>query len=160
MIKKSIIIAAAIFLCCLPPVSANAARYVSLAPATTEILFALGLNDSIVGDTIFCNYPPEARSVQKIGTFSDPNIEQIISLKPDIVFATGLEQSPAVTKLRALGLKVIVSDPKNISGLFDSITEIGRAIENAAKEGDGREIREQLSRLQYYLDNVEVIFQA
>ncbi len=101
-------------------------RIVSLAPATTEILFALGLGEEIVGNTVFCNYPEEAQRVYKVGTFSEPSIERIIALKPDIIFAAGLEQSPAVTQLQELGLKVIVSDPENLSELMESIEEIGR----------------------------------
>jgi iron complex transport system substrate-binding protein len=101
-------------------------RYVSLAPATTEILFALGLDEEIVGVSSHCDYPPAARTKDKIGGFSQPNIEKIISLRPDIIFATGLEQSPAVAKLRQLGLEVLVSDPANMEELFASIKDIGR----------------------------------
>ena len=108
-------------------------RYVSLAPATTEILFALGLSKQIIGDTVNCNYPEEAKFLPKVGSFSDPNIEKIIFLKPDIVFATGLEQSPAVTKLKKANLRVIVSDPKNLAELFDSIGEIGFATRRQAE---------------------------
>ena len=101
-------------------------RIISLAPATTEILFALGLDKEIVGLSEFCNYPKEAVSKEKIGTFSQPNIEKILSLKPDLIFCTGLEQSTAIAKLRQLGLNVFVSDPKNINELFWSIREIGK----------------------------------
>jgi iron complex transport system substrate-binding protein len=101
-------------------------RIISLAPSTTEILFGLSLDDEIVGITIFCNYPPEALKKEKIGTFSQPNIEKILSLKPDVIFATGLEQAPAVERLRQLKLKVYVSDPSNIEELFNSIKEIGK----------------------------------
>jgi iron complex transport system substrate-binding protein len=101
-------------------------RYISLAPSTTEILFALGQNDEIVGVSSFCNYPPKAKGKEKVGTFSQPNIEKILSLKPDIIFCTGLEQAPIIRELRQLNLKVYVSDPANIEGLFNSIREIGK----------------------------------
>jgi len=101
-------------------------RIISLAPSTTEILFALGLGDEIVGVSIFCDYPAAAGAIEKVGTFSQPNIEKIFSLKPDIIFCTGLEQAPAIEKLRQLGLKVHVSDPSNFSELFDSMESIGR----------------------------------
>lgn len=103
-------------------------RYISLAPSTTEILFALGLDDEIVGVSQFCNYPSQALTKEKVGTFSQPNIEKVLSLKPDIIFCTGLEQVPVITKLRQLHLKVCVSDPANFSELFDSIREIGSLV--------------------------------
>ncbi|MFC1594535.1 ABC transporter substrate-binding protein [Candidatus Omnitrophota bacterium] len=101
-------------------------RIISLTPATTEILFALGLDNEIIGVTTFCNYPLEALSREKIGTFSQPDIEKIISLKPDIILATGLEQAYAVEKLRQLKLNVVVSHPSNLSELFASIEDIGK----------------------------------
>ncbi len=101
-------------------------RIISLAPATTEILFALGLDKEIAGVSEFCNYPKEAVTKEKIGTFSQPNIEKILSLKPDLIFGTGLEQAPAIAKLKQLNLSIFVSDPKNIDELFQSIREIGR----------------------------------
>jgi iron complex transport system substrate-binding protein len=104
---------------------AQAGRYVSLAPATTEILFALGLDHEVAGVTTFCNYPEAAKSKPKVGTFSDPSVETILSLKPDVIFCTGLEQSPVIAKFRQLGVKVCVSDPANIGQLYDSILEIG-----------------------------------
>jgi iron complex transport system substrate-binding protein len=102
-------------------------RFISLSPAATEILFALGLKDEIIADTTFCNFPEEAKKLPKVGTFSEPNIEKILSLKPDIIFTTGLEQAPSVARLQSLGLKVIVSDPKNTFEFFASIMQIGKA---------------------------------
>jgi iron complex transport system substrate-binding protein len=104
-------------------------RYISLAPSTTEILFALGLDDEIVGVSSFCNYPLKAQAKEKVGTFSQPNIEKILSLKPDIIFSAGLEQVPVITKLKQLNLKVCVSDPSSLKELFDSIREIGRLVD-------------------------------
>ncbi|OGX45504.1 MAG: hypothetical protein A3G38_03830 [Omnitrophica WOR_2 bacterium RIFCSPLOWO2_12_FULL_51_8] len=101
-------------------------RYISLAPATTEILFALGLGEEIVGVSSYCDYPPEAKTKQAIGSFSSPNAEKIIALRPDYIFATGLEQAMAVNQLRQLNLKVYVSDPANMAELLASIREIGR----------------------------------
>src|SRR3990170_2306192 len=63
-------------------------RIVSLAPSTTEILFALGLGDRIVGVTSFCDYPEEAKSKPKIGGMSNPSIEAVITMKPDLVVMT------------------------------------------------------------------------
>ena len=103
-------------------------RIISLTPATTEILFALNLNEEIVGVTTWCNYPPEAANKEKVGSFSQPDIEKILLLKPDIIFAAGLEQASAVERLRQLKLEVYVCDPSSVNELFESITEIGRFV--------------------------------
>lgn len=102
-----------------------APRYISLAPSTTEILFALGLDKEIVGVSAYCNYPAQAINKTKIGDFSSPNIEKIISLKPDYIFCTGLEQAPVIARLRQLDLNVYVADPASIEELFKTIKEIG-----------------------------------
>jgi len=102
-----------------------APRYISLAPSTTEILFALGLNESIVGISSYCKYPPEAKTKIVVGDFSHPNIEKIIALKPDYIFCTGLEQAPAVAQLRRLKFPVYVADPANMEELLKTIAEIG-----------------------------------
>ncbi len=102
-------------------------RIISIAPAATEIVCALGLEDDLVAVSSYCDYPPEVKNKEKAGSFSEPNIEKILVLKPDIILATGLEQAQAVEKLRRLGLPVMVSDPKNFPGLYDSILEIGKA---------------------------------
>ncbi|MFH1397350.1 MAG: cobalamin-binding protein [Candidatus Omnitrophota bacterium] len=135
---KKIVLIVSLFLVCFQGQSPNSdsmadagtvpvdkPRYVSLAPSTTEILFALGLDKEIIGVSSFCNYPQKTNSKDKIGDFSNPNIEKIISLKPDYIFGTGLEQSPTIDKLRKIELKVYVSDPVNIKELLDSIREIG-----------------------------------
>ncbi|MDD5561317.1 MAG: cobalamin-binding protein [Candidatus Omnitrophica bacterium] len=103
-----------------------AQRYISLAPSTTEILFALGLDGEIAGVSTYCNYPPEVKSKTRVGSFSYPNIEKIIALKPDYIFCTGLEQAPVVTQLRQLNFNVYVSDPTSMEELFGSITDIGK----------------------------------
>jgi iron complex transport system substrate-binding protein len=100
-------------------------RIISLAPANTEILYALNLGDKIVGVTSYCNYPPQCKQKEKVGDFSNPNIEKIAALKPDLILATGLEQNPAVERLKKLGFKVYVIDPQNFNELFDGITRVG-----------------------------------
>jgi iron complex transport system substrate-binding protein len=122
--QKIILIISLIFLMGMSPKSKS--RYVSLAPSTTEILFALGLDEEIVGVSSYCNYPSKAKAKEKVGDFSRPNIEKILFLKPDYVFCTGLEQAPVIAELRHLNLKVYVADPKNMEELFSSIKDIGK----------------------------------
>ncbi|MCM8784002.1 MAG: cobalamin-binding protein [Candidatus Omnitrophica bacterium] len=130
-------------------------RIVSLAPSTTEILFALGLGRNIVGVDSFSNYPSPAENIEKVGTFSQPSLEKIISLKPDIIFTTGLEQNSIILKLRRAGLKVFIADPENIKELFQNVLEIGKITtrEEEAKnlvfhlEQELLEIQSELNRI-------------
>lgn len=126
-VKLTLLFALAVFMGFSPAVAETArqARYISLAPSTTEILFALGLGKEIVGVSSFCNYPKEALNKPKIGDFSNPNIEKILSLKPDYIFCTGLEQAQTIHKLKSLNLNVYVADPANLKELFNTIKEIG-----------------------------------
>lgn len=85
-------------------------RIVSLAPNITEILFALGLGDRIVGVTRYCDYPPEARGREKVGGLLDPDLEKIRALRPDLVIAFRGNPWSALDRLKDLGLKVFVLD--------------------------------------------------
>jgi len=124
-------------------------RIISLAPATTEILFALGLDKEIVGVSQFCNYPPQALAKEKVGTFSDPDMEKILSLKPDLIVCTGLKQAAVVIKLKQLGLNVCVSDPADFNALFASIHEIGGRV------GKAYEAQELISRMRGDINQIK-----
>lgn len=100
-------------------------RFVSLAPANTEILFALGLGEQVVGVTTYCDYPPEAKKKEKVGDFANPNIEKIISLRPDLVLATSGIQGPVVERLDKAGVPVVVVDPKSVDALLEDLRRIG-----------------------------------
>ncbi|MCX5687680.1 MAG: cobalamin-binding protein [Candidatus Omnitrophica bacterium] len=114
-----------------------APRIISLAPNTTEILFSIGLGDSIVGTDDFSNYPEEAKGIERLGTFNNPNIERIILLNPDYILVnSGLEKSME-DYLTSLGMKVIKISPKTIEDLYSDIRKLG-AVFN--KEEDARKI--------------------
>jgi len=110
-------------------------RIISLAPSNTEILFAVGAADKIVGVTKYCDYPPEAKNKEIIGGFSDPNIEKIISLNPDLVFATTMHEK-AVKDLEKANIPVIVLHANTIEGVIENINLAGKATgqENEASE--------------------------
>ena len=131
-------------------------RIVSISPSTTEIIFALGLGDFLVGVDSFSNYPPETEKIEKVGTFSQPNLEKIIFLKPDIVFATGLEQNPTVARIKRAGLKVYTVDPANIKELFQNILEIGKITQ---REREARKLifkmSKDLSKIERKIANIE-----
>ena len=87
-----IIAALVLFSACTSECAAIKKRIISLTPASTEILFALGLDEEIIGVSTYCSRPGKAKEKERVGSFSSPNIEKIISLKPDLVILTGMEQ--------------------------------------------------------------------
>jgi len=113
-------------------------RIVSLAPSTTEILFALDLGDKVVAVSDYDNYPYnfsawiEAGNMTSVGDFSDPNMEVVASVEPDLILATGGVQAETVTTMRDLGYKVLVLDPSTVNGVFKDIELVG----NATGQGD------------------------
>lgn len=100
-------------------------RLVSFAPSNTEILFALGLGDRVVGVTDFCDYPEEAKAIEKVGGI-EPNLEKVVSLDPDLVLAIG-GNADLVSKLEGLGITVLVLDPSDLEGIYRDIELVGRA---------------------------------
>ncbi len=101
-------------------------RIVSLAPSITEDLFALGLGDKVVGGTTYDNYPPAAVNITKVGGFSTPNIEKIVSLKPDIVFASSLNNDTVLSTLSGYGIPTVVLNPHSLTGILDNLSLIGK----------------------------------
>lgn len=117
-------------------------RIVSLAPSVTETLFALGLGDRVVGVTSFCDYPAEAAQKEKVGDTQRPNLEKLIAAKPDLVIvSTASQLEQFVQRLDDLRIPVYVSNPRNIQGVLNSITEIGKL---AGVEDRARELAESL----------------
>jgi len=102
-------------------------RIISLAPSVTEILFAVGAGPQVVGDTKFCNYPPEADALPEIGGYSAKtiSIEAIVDLTPDLVIAGTASQKSVVEALEKLNIPVIVSAPASIDAVYHSIEQIG-----------------------------------
>ncbi len=102
-------------------------RIVSLAPSITEILFALGLGDRIIGVTKHCNYPAGALTKTSVGSYIDLNIEKILALKPDLVIATADgNEKESVERLAVFKIPVLITNPKNLDGVFETVKTIGR----------------------------------
>jgi len=100
-------------------------RIISLAPSNTEILFALGLGDKLVGVTDFCDYPPEAQEKPKIGGFSTPNIEEVVALSPDLILAAQRHEAEIIPALEGRGLTVFAVDPRSFDEILEAITLVG-----------------------------------
>ncbi len=125
-------------------------RIVSLSPAITESLYLLGMGDSIVGVTIYCNRPKDAQRKEKIGTVIEPDVEKIVNLKPDLVIAMNLTNRKSVRKMKDLGLNVVTFEiPDNFSRLCEVFLEIGRAT------GRPEESRLLVSRAQARVDRIK-----
>jgi iron complex transport system substrate-binding protein len=102
---------------------------VSLAPNLTEIIFALGKGDHLAGDTDFCNYPPEARQKPHVGGLVNPNLEQIVALRPDLVLATkAINRRETVEALTRVGLSVYVTDPHSVDEMITSVERLGHIL--------------------------------
>src|SRR5437762_10223222 len=101
-------------------------RIVSLAPNLTEIVYAVGAGDRLVGDTDYCDFPAEARNVTKIGDTMHPSIERIIALKPQIVLVSTASQLENFTRqLDQQQIAVYITNPQSLDDIFHSIQTLG-----------------------------------
>lgn len=100
-------------------------RIVSLAPAMTEILFALELGDKVVGVTNYCDYPDEAKTKPKIGGFSTPSAELVVTAQPDLVLATKINEN-FIPQLESAGLTVVVIESLDMEQVLEDIKLIGK----------------------------------
>ncbi len=107
-------------------VEKKAQRIVSLAPSNTELVYALGLQDALVGVDDYSNFPAEAAEKEKIGGYSKPNMEKIVALSPDLVLATYIHVKTVVPELEKRGLVVVVLQPATLEGVLDDLTLLGK----------------------------------
>ncbi len=126
-----------VFLLVALTLAAEPKRIVSTVPGLTEILFALGLGDRVVGVSEYCRYPEAATKKPKIGSFLQPNIEAITALRPDLVLViknpVRLEQ-----RLEAVGLKVETIDLETLPSILAGIDRIGAATERGVQAAELR----------------------
>lgn len=115
-------------------------RIVTLAPSVTEIAFALGLGERIVGVGSFANYPPEAREKPRLGGLTDPNLEQLVALEPELAILLPSEDDVA-GPLERLGIEVLTVQSETLEDLEQGILAIAR---RCGVEADGRALVEEL----------------
>jgi iron complex transport system substrate-binding protein len=108
-----------------------------LAPSNTEILYALGAQDSIIATTRFCDYPAAAISKPKISGWSDVDAKKVAALKPDLVLTSSIVQAKTAQALREAGVNVTHIDPKTIDEVMETFTKVGYSVNRAAT---GREL--------------------
>ena len=109
-------------------VPANVRRVVTLAPNLAEIVYALGVQDRLVGVSNFTDYPVAARAKPSIGMPVNPSLEAIVGARPDVVLATAVNTWETVNSLARLGIAVYTTDPHTVAGMLRSITDIGEVI--------------------------------
>lgn len=102
-------------------------RIISLAPSNTELLFALGAGERLVGVTRYCNYPPAAARVARVGDVN-LNFEEIVGLRPDLIIAVGSMQGDSIDRLEKLGCKVIVLEARRVADVPRHLRLLGRAM--------------------------------
>jgi iron complex transport system substrate-binding protein len=111
-------------------------RIISLSPSNTEMVYALGLQDSLIGVTTFCNYPPEAQNKPKVSEFSNVDVEKIVSLQPDLILADDLQKTEVVPALEKLGIPTIVISPGNVDEVLSDIGKIGSITGKTRESGE------------------------
>lgn len=122
-------------------------RVISLAPNLTEIVFAVGGGDKLVGVTTFCNYPPQAQAIRKVSDTQTPNIETIVALQPQLVFVSTSSQLEAFTKvLTDQKIAVFVTAPNRLDDIYKSIATVGEILGMADRaEGLVRKMRSEVA---------------
>jgi cobalamin transport system substrate-binding protein len=119
-------------------------KIVSLAPNVTEILFSLGLDQEIVGVSIHCNFPDKANSKVRVGSYISLDFEKIVSLKPDLIIATGAGNTrDMVERLERLGFPIYVIFPKNVDTVMRSVGHLSQLV---GREKEGAEIIQEMKR--------------
>jgi len=127
-------------------------RIISLAPNITETLYAIGADSLVVGVTNYCDYPVDAKNKTKVGGMIDPNYEIITSLKPDLILLTVEGNAKQSFKaLKNLGLKVFVTNPRNVNGIIKMINDLGII---TGKEKEANEISNKINNDKIYFENL------
>jgi iron complex transport system substrate-binding protein len=109
--------------------TAQPKRIVSLAPSTTEILFAIGAGDRVIGVTNYCHFPPDALRLPKVGGYLHPSLEAIAALEPDLVVAQKSSRRVGAALVR-LGIRTLELGHDDIAGVYRSIATLGAATGN------------------------------
>ena len=111
-------------------------RIISLAPNLTEIVYAIGAGNRLVGDTTYCDYPEEAKRMAKVGDTLHPSMERIIALRPQLILVSTASQLETFTdQLQGQCISVYVTDPHDLEAVFRSITQLGELLDEPLRAG-------------------------
>ena len=123
-------------------------RIVSVSPAITELLYGIGAFDRVVAVTEFCLYPPEARSLPKVGGWSTPSVERVASFRPDLVALSDAQAPFLKDPLEKLGARIEVVKSQTIDDAFQAMAALGKAT------GNERQAAELAARTRAALETV------
>lgn len=118
-------------------------RIVSLAPSITEILFAVGAGDRVVGVTTYCDFPEQAKKLPKVGGFQSPDIETIVMMRPDLVLASGQMHYQTIRALEKAGIRVAAIEPQTMEEVLKAIRLIGSLVH---EEANGEKLAGELAQ--------------
>lgn len=125
-------------------------RIISLAPSNTEILFALGLGDKVMGVTSWCDYPPEALAKEQVGEYDTPDMEKIVALDPDLILVSYGTSMEVIDGMVALGLTVFGIKSTDLDDVLNDIRTIGEITD---KEMEAQALTSEMeSRIQAITD--------
>ena len=134
----------------------NPSRIISLAPSLTETIYALGVEDRLVGDTDYCDYPPEAQKKHKVGGVINPNLEEIAALHPDLVLLT--KEGNLLETIRALdtlGVPTYATDARTVDQIISSVQKLAEVLNvPAAGASLTNDLEQRLAALQNRLSAV------
>lgn len=123
-------------------------RIISLTPSTTEILYGVGAFPRVVAVSDYCTYPPEVSKLPKVGGWSNPNLEQLASLRPDLVVFWDSQAQFVKDKIEGLGVRTLSVPGRTLADAYTSIEQTGRAT------GNEREAQELLARTRAEVEDV------
>ncbi len=123
-------------------------RIVAIPPSSTEILFSIGAEDKIAGISLQCDYPPETRDIEKVGSYAFPDMEKILSLNPDLVILSPGIHDDLAESLRKMGIRVYVSSVRSIEDIFHEIEFLGK-ITGKEEEADAlvRKLKKEMEEV-------------
>lgn len=101
-------------------------RIISLAPSNTEIIYALGLDNRLVGTTDYCDYPEAAKTKPRVASYIAPDMEKLVRIQPDLILAEAIHEKTVLPALEKLGLTVFVTSAKSLDTILQDITLIGQ----------------------------------
>ena len=133
-------------------------KIISLAPSNTEIVYALGLEDRLVGVTEYCDYPEVAKEKPLIGGFSTVDIEKVVVIQPDLILATNIHKDEVLPQLERLGLTVLTLDPKTVDEILEAINLIGQC--TGKKEEASHLVTEMKNRIKAVTDKTSALPEA
>jgi len=141
------------------PLAKHVDRVITLAPNLTEIVFAVGGGDRLVGNTTYCDYPAEAKTIAKVGDSLQPSLERIIALRPQVVLISTASQLEVFTQqLHDQNISVFVTDPHDIEGVFRSIEQVGQILGQTERASQlVKQLRERTTAVERAVQNTKAL---